>query len=322
MAVRWLHPVAAIAAVAVTFAIPQSAAAQASIQGRVTSEDGQAVQEARVLLLGTLITAVTAQDGRYTLRNVPTGPQTVRVLRVGYKEGRKSTTVGAGATVGMDFTLEKSVVQLEEIVSTATGSRPREELGNSVASFNAAKILENAPITNIQDVLAARVPGVTVQTGSQTGGGGRVRIRGNSSLNLSNDPIYIIDGIRMTSNANSSTLFTGGAQPSRVNDLNPDEIENIEIVKGPSAATLYGTDAANGVIVITTKRGRAGSARWNTYGEVGALRDNTDYPLNYTLARARSCDTDDVDRSDTVLADARRAGQLRRRSASDVRSRA
>src|SRR5207253_10743701 len=167
--------------------------------------------------------------------------------------------------------LERSVVQLEEIVSTATGSRPREELGNSVATINATKVTETAVVTSLQDVLAARVPGVSVQGGQQTGSGGRVRIRGNSSLNLANDPIYIIDGIRMTSNVNSSNLFTGGSQPVRVNDLNPDEIENIEIVKGPSAATLYGTDAANGVIVVTTKRGRAGATRWSawTEGEIG-----------------------------------------------------
>jgi TonB-linked SusC/RagA family outer membrane protein len=290
MAVRWLNPVAAIAAIAVTFAIPQSAAAQASIQGRVTSQDGQPVQEARVLLVGTALTAVTGQDGRYALRSVPTGPQTVRVLRVGYVEGRKAATVGANAVVGLDFTLERSVVQLEEIVSTATGARPREELGNAVSSINTSKLLESTPITNISDVLSARVPGVTVSLGSQTGAGARVRIRGNSSLNLSNDPIYIIDGIRMTSNANSSTLFTGGSQPNRINDLNPDEIENMEIVKGPSAATLYGTDAANGVILITTKRGRMGAARWMAYAEGGAMRDNSDYPLNYTIA-GRSAST-------------------------------
>src|SRR5205085_1477988 len=116
------------------------------------------------------------------------------------------------------------------------------------------------------------------------GGGARIRIRGNSSLNLSNDPIYIIDGIRMTSTMGSIANGTGGAQPSRVNDINPDDIENIEIVKGPSAATLYGTDAANGVVVITTKRGRAGATRWSTWAEGGLLRDNSDYPLNYTLA--------------------------------------
>jgi len=101
--------------------------------GRVTSTDGEPLQEARVLLVGTALNTVTGQDGRYALRNVPTGPQTVRVLRVGYREQKKATTVGANATVGMDFALEKSVVQLEEIVSTATGSRPREELVDALA---------------------------------------------------------------------------------------------------------------------------------------------------------------------------------------------
>ena len=284
MAARWLKPLAALSALALCVVAPRSAEAQATIQGRVTAQDGQPLQQARVLLVGTALSAITNQDGRYALRNVPTGPVTVRVLRVGYREQKKATTVGANAVVGMDFVLEHSVVQLEEIVSTATGSRPREELGNSVATISATKVTENSAVSSLQDVLSARVPGVSVQGGQQTGSGGRVRIRGNSSLNLSNDPIYIIDGIRMTSNANSSNLFTGGSQPVRVNDLNPEEIENIEIVKGPSAATLYGTDAANGVIVVTTKRGRAGSTRWNTYAEGGMLRDRSAYPYNYTIA--------------------------------------
>ena len=276
MAARWLKPLAVFSAVALCIVAPRSAAAQASIAGRVSSQDGEPLQQVRVLLVGTALSAVTGQDGRYNLRDVPVGPQTVRVLRVGYREQKKATTVGVNAVVGMDFVLERSVVQLEEIVSTATGSRPREELGNSVASINATSVTGSSVVNNLQDILAARVPGVSVQGGTQTGSGGRVRIRGNSSLNLSNDPIYIIDGIRLTSNANSSNLFTGGSQPNRANDLNPEEIENIEIVKGPSAATLYGTDAANGVIVITTKRGRAGSTRWNTYAEGGVLKDHSD----------------------------------------------
>src|SRR6185503_15716835 len=216
MAARWLKPLAVFSAIALTVAVPRSAAAQASITGRVTSTDGEPLQQARVLLVGTELSAVTAQDGRYALRNVPVGPQTVRVLRVGYREQKKATTVGVNALVGMDFALERSVVQLEEIVSTATGSRPREELGNSVASINAAAVTGSAVVNNLQDVLSARVPGVSVQGGQQTGSGGRVRIRGNSSLNLANDPIYIIDGIRLTSNTNSSNLFTGGSQPVRV----------------------------------------------------------------------------------------------------------
>jgi TonB-dependent SusC/RagA subfamily outer membrane receptor len=116
----------------------------------------------------------------------------------------------------------------------------------------------------LSDVLNARVPGVIVQAGTQTGSGQRIRVRGISSLSLSNEPIFVIDGIRMSTNNgrdNSSTSFgNGGNDFSRLGDISPEDIENIEIVKGPSAATLYGTDAANGVVVITTKKGRAGAA--------------------------------------------------------------
>src|SRR5213594_2964322 len=87
----------------------------------------------------------------------------------------------------------------------------------------------------------------------------------------------------MSSNTGNSALFTGGAQPNRVNDINPDEIENVEIVKGPSAATLYGTDAANGVIVITTKHGRAGKNRWTFNAEQGSLTDKSNYPTAYMI---------------------------------------
>jgi TonB-dependent SusC/RagA subfamily outer membrane receptor len=88
-----------------------------------------------------------------------------------------------------------------------------------------------------------------------------VRIRGTSSLSLSNNPIYIVDGTRVEGTTASSTVSVGGTLPARVNDLNPEEIESIDVVRGPSAATLYGTDAANGVIVITTKHGVAGQMR-------------------------------------------------------------
>src|SRR5204862_3757456 len=101
---------------------------------------------------------------------------------------------------------------------------------------------------------------------------------------LDNDPIYIIDGIRMTSNNSSTSFGNGGSNFSRLGDIDPQTIENIEIVKGPSAATLYGTDAANGVIVITTKKGRAGAAKWTVYGEGGTIDDMHKYSPNYTLA--------------------------------------
>jgi TonB-linked SusC/RagA family outer membrane protein len=260
-------------------------AQQASITGRVTAQgSGEPLQESRVVLVGTSLYATAAQDGRYTIRNVPVGTYTVRVLRVGYEEQKKPVQVAAGESLTLDFAMSPVIVKLTEVVTTATGEQRRVEQGNTIGNIDASNVVATTAISNVQDVLASRTPGVQVTGGSQTGGGGRVRIRGNNSLSLSNDPIYIIDGIRMTSNSGSSNLFTGGTQPNRANDINPDEIENIEIVKGPSAATLYGTDAANGVIVITTKKGRAGATRWNGWAEGGLLKDYSDYPLNYTIA--------------------------------------
>src|SRR4029079_4611378 len=210
-----------------------------------------------------------------------------RVIRVGFTEQKKSVRTIAGETATLNFAMTQSVVQLEEVVTTATGQQRRTELGNSVTNLDANKLLANSPVMNMGDLLVAKAPGVQVLPSNMTGGGSRVRVRGTASLSLSNDPIYIIDGIRMTSDNGSgganNSLSVGGTAPSRVNDLNPDEIENIEIVKGPSAATLYGTAAANGVIVITTKKGRAGSPKWNFSTEQGTVQDKNKYPGMYAL---------------------------------------
>src|SRR5438105_4853581 len=260
-------------------------AQQASITGRITAEgSGEALQESRVVLVGTNLFATAAQDGRYTIRNIPAGSYTVRVLRVGYEEQKRPVQIAATDALTLDFSMVPVVVKLTEVVTTVSGPQRRVELGNALGNIDASQVMQTAPISNMQDLLASRTPGVQVTGGSQIGGGSRVRIRGNNSLSLSNDPIYIIDGIRMTSNSGSSNLFTGGTQPNRADDINPDEIEAIAIVKGPSAATLYGTDAANGVIVITTKQGRSGATRWNGWAEGGLLKDNSDYPWNYTIA--------------------------------------
>jgi TonB-linked SusC/RagA family outer membrane protein len=113
------------------------------------------------------------------------------------------------------------------------------------------------------------------------GAGTRIRIRGANSLSLSNEPLIYIDGVKINNDDASLAIGTGGQTVSRMNDLNPEEIESIEIVKGPSAATLYGTEAANGVIRITTKRGIAGAPQWNVYAEGGILTDPNDYPDNW-----------------------------------------
>lgn len=277
--------------------LPENARAQQGTAGAITvsvvdSSTQRPVEAARVFLAGTNIGGQTGADGKVSIRPVEAGVYTVRILRVGYAEASRRVTVTAGGTATIDVTLGTVSINLAAVVTTATGETRRKEIGNATANIDVTKALEAAPVSNLNDLLNSRAPGVTVTSGTQTGTGARIRIRGINSVSLDNEPIWIIDGVRMTSNnASFSTPTgngagggqTGGNNPSRVGDLNPEEIESIEIVKGPSAATLYGTDAANGVILVTTKRGRSGAARWTVYTEGGLIQDRNTYPTAYSL---------------------------------------
>jgi TonB-linked SusC/RagA family outer membrane protein len=259
-------------------------AQQATVTGRITeAAGGQPIPDAQVYIIGTNLGALTNQDGRYTLRGVPAGAHQLRAIRIGFSEQKRPVTVVAGETVTLDLALAKSVVSLQEVVTTATGPALRIEQGNSIAAINASEVTKSAPISSVSDLLNSRAAGVSVVSGTQTGVGARIRVRGNNSLSLNNDPIYVIDGVRMTSDQ-ASGISTGGNRANRVGDLNPEEIESIEIVKGPSAATLYGTDAANGVVVITTKKGRSGAPQWTLHTEGGVITDRNTYSDNYTIA--------------------------------------
>jgi TonB-linked SusC/RagA family outer membrane protein len=263
---------------------PSAARAQsAAITGRVTAEGtGQPLGDSRVYVVGTTLVGVTNAEGRYTIRGVPTGTAQVRVLRVGFQEQKKPVTISAGQTATVDFSMSPSIVQLSEVVTTATGEQRRVEIGNSVATLsNVPQQVAETPTHTMSDLLVGKVAGVTVLPGSMTGTAGTIRLRGLNSLSLSNAPIWIVDGVRF--NAGSIGVPTGGQDATLLSSLSPDDIDNVEIVKGPSAATLYGTDAANGVIIVTTKRGRAGDAQWNWYGEAGSIVDKGKYADAYMI---------------------------------------
>jgi TonB-linked SusC/RagA family outer membrane protein len=273
-----------VAAFAAAPAVAQSQ--QAVITGRVTAAgSGEPLADGRVMVVNTSLAVPTGADGRFTLRGVPTGTIQVRVIRVGYQEQKKSVSIAAGATATIDFTMTPAVVQLQEIVTTATGEQRRVEIGNTVTTLgDVAKKVETQPINSLADLMVGKAAGVAVVPGAMTGAAPNVRIRGIGSLatpgsGISNNPIYVIDGVRVVSNT-VSFGFTG-TNGSLLNDLDPNEIEDVEIVKGPSAATLYGTDAANGVIVITTRKGRAGAAKWSWWGEGGTVDDRNKYPTDY-----------------------------------------
>jgi TonB-linked SusC/RagA family outer membrane protein len=267
--------------------VARAQTSQGTITGRITdAANGQPVASAQVGVVGTSAGALTNQDGIYTVRGVSPGNVTVRVLRLGYAELRQPTTVTVGTVTTLNLQLRAVTTTLSPIVTTATGEQRRVEVGNAIAQVNAAEVVQTRGVTNVADLLTARAAGVMVIPGTQTGAGVRVRVRGTSSLALTNNPIYVVDGIRVEGSTGSSTLSVGGTTPSRVGDLNPEEIESIEVVRGPSASTLYGTDAANGVIVIKTKRGVAGRPLWSYYTEQTALQDRNSYPTAYRAWRS------------------------------------
>ena len=272
-----------------------------SITGRVTdAASGQPIVAVQVAVVGTNIGAQTNSDGQYTIRGAIAGALELRALRVGYGEQRQRTTVLAGQTATANIAMRAVPMTLNPVVTTATGDQRRVEVGNAIAQINAAEIVETRSVANIADLLTSRAAGVQVIPGTQTGAGTRIRIRGTSSLSLTNNPIVVIDGIRVENATGSSTISVGGTTPSRLGDLNPEEYESIEVVRGPSAATLYGTDAANGVIVITTKKGVAGRSQFSYYTEQAALQDRNQYPTAWRGWRSGATAALTSSRSNTV----------------------
>ena len=276
---------AAIAAALLAIAASSAAAQQqGSIAGVVTDRiGGTPLAGVKVAVLNTNLSVLTNQEGRYTLARVPVGTYSVQASLIGYGAATNTASVTAGGIENLDFQLRPAAVSLDAVVVTGAGEEQRvRESGTVVSRINAAERVAEAPVSNFGELLNGTTANVQVLPSAGTvGAGTRIRIRGLNSLSLSNEPIYYIDGIRVESSSNSFSVGTGGQAFSRINDVNPEEIESIEIVKGPSAATLYGTQAANGVVRITTKRGLAGRTNWNVYGEAGILNDNNQYPTNY-----------------------------------------
>jgi TonB-linked SusC/RagA family outer membrane protein len=270
------------AAFALAAATPAFGQVTGTITGRVTERDTRRpLASVQVRVIGTSRGAVTDDSGSYRIVNVPVGPTQIAAQRLGFgPQARVVAITAAGVTVA-DFAMAPAVTALDAVTITATGQTERRRENGAPTAMIDSGALNKAVISTFADALSSRVPGVVVQTSAgETGAGSRIRIRGSNSISLSNDPLLIVDGIRVDNSSESSAQGTGGQLPSRFNDLNPEEIEDIEIIKGPAAAALYGTAAANGVIQITTKKGRAGRTRWDSFAETGNLRDINTYPLN------------------------------------------
>src|SRR5689334_4878054 len=234
----------------------------------------------QVRVVGTQRAALSDATGNYRIAGVPVGTIQLSAQQIGYAPQARSVTIAATGTT-VDFTLAQAVTTLDQVVVTATGqSERRRESGASTAVVDASQIT-TAAVSTFSDALSSKAPGVVVlQSAGESGAGTRIRIRGSNSISLSNEPLLIVDGVRLDNTPESSPIDVGGQFPSRINDLNPEDIESIEVIKGPAAAALYGTAAANGVLQVTTKKGRAGKTRWDAFAETGTLTDINDYPEN------------------------------------------
>ncbi|MBT8404781.1 MAG: SusC/RagA family TonB-linked outer membrane protein [Gemmatimonadetes bacterium] len=246
------------------FTAPAVAAQETGrITGRVTAASTLApLSGAQVSVSALRLGALTNDDGRFVIFNVPVGTHTLRVDIIGYGSTEQQVTVTAEGTATADFALTETAVALEELVVTGTAAEVRaREVGNSLDAITSRDI-ENMPVTNPENILGGRIPGVTVsQPGGQPGAGGTIRIRGQNTASQTPEPLIYIDGVRVY-NLPVSAGASARVAFSPLQDIAAEDIERIEVIKGASATTLYGTEAAGGVIQIFTKRGIAGAPIW------------------------------------------------------------
>ena len=306
--------VPAIAAVAIlgVAVVPTTVLAQeaATVTGRVSSAAGTPVASASVFIQDLGVGSQTGPDGRYSF-TVPAARisgQTVTLTArlVGYTPSSAQITL-RGGTITQDFTLGANPLRLGEIVVTGAGTQTtRERLGSTINSVDSTLLRRSSSPQNVVSALSGMAPNVDVRTQSgEPGSSASIRIRGATSVLGTNQPLFVVDGQPIDNQTVSSLQgpndFPGSGgtvTQNRAADINPNDIESVEILKGAAASAIYGARAANGVILITTKRGRPGETRWSfgTTWTFDRVDPNIDLQRKYGLGTngvAATCATDD-----------------------------
>ena len=240
-------------------------ATTATITGQVTeARSNRPLSNVTIQVSGTQLGAVTTDDGRFRIVGVPAGTQVLSVRRLGYASVRQPVVVAGAGTTTANLQLNVQATSLDEVVVTGTaGGEARRSIGNAVTTINAVEATQKSASQNLSSLIGARAPGVIIAPGTgRIGAGPSIQIRGRSSIGLDNSPLLYVDGVRVNNATTAGPVAPPGrlgGQASnvsgRLNDINPEDIESIEIIKGPAAGTIYGTEAANGVIQIITKKG-------------------------------------------------------------------
>ena len=260
--------------------LPATALAQAtgSLSGQVIEErTGETMPGVNVVILSLNRGAATDIDGNYVITGLPPGTYEVVARFIGFKDNEQTVTISAGQEAVQNFSMEEDLLQLDEVVVTGqAASTEKRKLSANVDVLNIADI-EEAPVTSVDQLLQGRVSGSTVRLQSaQPGQGALINFRGITSVFASQTPVIYVDGVRVDNNS-STSLSQGGEMTSALAELLTSDIERIEVTKGGAASTLYGSDAANGVIQIFTKRGIAGKTRVTVRTEQGLDTPDTKF---------------------------------------------
>jgi len=269
-----------VAAMLLLWSAPVAAQSR-TVAGTVTdAQSGEPLEGARVLVRGTALGAVTGAGGRFTIRSAPDGAIVLNIRRIGYQPASVNLAPGLG---DVRATLTRDLLHLSDVVVTGQATVvDRRNLANAVATVSAEDI-SRVSAQSVEHALQGKVAGAQISTNSGAPGGGvQMRMRGVTSINASSEPLYIIDGVVMSnvaipSNQNAVTRSTGGSNPNltqdgqvnRIADINPNDIEHVEVLKGASAGAIYGSRASNGVVIITTRRGRSGGRSVNAIQRMG-----------------------------------------------------
>jgi len=265
-----------------------------TLAGRVTNTlTGAPVTTAQLTITGTLLTAQSDADGRFRLPDVPITARELRARGIGYQPVTVAFSLAPNGTTTVAITMTASTIELDAIVVTgAVGDTRRRAVGHSVAVVEATDVVGRSAVSNLTEVLQAKVPGLTVSPTSGTvGTAASYRLRGTGSLGAGNSPAIYVDGVRVSARTQGNyDVF--GQSTTALDAINPSDIESIEVIKGPSASTLYGAEAAAGVIQIFTKKGRSGRTRWDKRVETGQSDwDASTRPVNYAVVTAARRDS-------------------------------
>lgn len=263
-----------------------------TIHGTVVEEEGGTpLPGANIIIKGSTMGAASGNDGAFTITKVSPGIYTVEASFIGYRKQAVAITVVANEVVNIDFSLKTDIFKTEEVIVTGIASRTSRAVAEvAVSSVNARDLTEANTYQSTQQLLNGKLAGVHVKTASgNVGGGFRFNIRSGGGLNGNEQPVIYVDGIRIE-NEEVEGFYVGGQGIGLLADLNPEDIENIEVLKGPAAAATYGTNGANGVILITTKRGRQRAL------ESGGIS------INYKVVRGWNTQADDYDTDDYISA--------------------